>query len=232
MADRAEVVAILVAAGRGERMGTEPPKQFLPLGGVPLLTHGLAALSSAPSVETIILVVPQEDPAPARALAASFPRVRRIVPGGMTRRASVAAGLAVVGEGTDYVLVHDAARPLAGPRLAEAVLAAARRWGAAIPGVPVRDTVKQVAGGEVVRTVPRESLATIQTPQAFRTDWLRRAHEEVPATAAAPDDAALLEVLGLPVAMVEGQRDNLKVTDPEDLALAEILLARRGRGPS
>jgi 2-C-methyl-D-erythritol 4-phosphate cytidylyltransferase len=209
-------------------MGLQRPKPFLSLGGAPMVAHALAALEAAPSVDGVVLVVPPDDPGPSRALAASFPKVRRVVPGGETRRASVAAGLDEVGD-AGFVLVHDAARPLATAALVEEVLAEARRSGAAVPGVPVADTLKEVEGETVSRTVDRERMVAIQTPQAFRTDWLRRAHAEVPADAPATDDAALLEALGIEVRVVPGEPDNLKVTREADLGLAEALLARRGR---
>lgn len=220
------VVAVVVAAGRGERLGGERAKQFLRLDGRPMAVHALTALAAAPSVHALVLVVPPDDPAAGRELAGGVPEPVAVVPGGAERRDSVAAGLEAAGEAA-FVLVHDAARPLASSALAESVLAAARQWGAAVPGLPVTDTLKRVEGDRVAATVDRSGLVAVQTPQAFRSDWLRRAHAEAPADAPATDDAALLEAIGLDVRVVPGEPNNLKVTRAGDLELAEALLSRR-----
>jgi 2-C-methyl-D-erythritol 4-phosphate cytidylyltransferase len=213
-------------------MGGERPKQFLSLAGRPLLVHALDTLNASPLVDELVLVAPVADLAEARELAAPFAKLRAVVEGGKSRRASVAAGLAAAGPESGILVVHDAARPLLRPELVARVVEAARLSGAAVPALPVRDTVKRVEGGKVLGTVPREPLVTVQTPQAFRADWLRRAHAEVGEEVSAPDDAALLEALGLPVVVVPGQGDNLKVTESRDLELAGILLdRRRGGGP-
>lgn len=150
-----------------------------------------------------------------------------VVPGGTTRAGSVRNGLAAVPATADVVVVHDAARPLAGPALFEAVVEAVRRPdgpAAAVPGLPVSDTVKRVDGARVVATVDRSDLVAVQTPQAFRADGLRRAHA---GAGEATDDAALIESLGLAVVVVPGDPGNLKVTTPEDLVVAAALLERR-----
>jgi 2-C-methyl-D-erythritol 4-phosphate cytidylyltransferase len=150
-----------------------------------------------------------------------------VVAGGETRAASVRAGLAAVPADVDAVLVHDAVRPLATPELSARVLAAvAGGADGAVPGVPVVDTLKRVQGDRVETTVDRAELVAVQTPQAFRADVLRRAHA---GEGDATDDAALVEAVGGTVVVVAGERDNLKVTWPEDLAVAEALLAARER---
>jgi len=139
----------------------------------------------------------------------------RCVPGGRRRRDSVAAGLGAVGD-AEIVAVHDAARPLVSPQLIEAVIAAARQHGAATAAIPCVDTIKRVEGGMVVETLPREALVAVQTPQAFSTALLRRAHALRPSEDAS-DDCLLVEWLGEPVAVVPGEVGNRKITHPEDL---------------
>ena len=213
------VWAIVVAGGNGSRFGG--PKQFAHVGGRPLVEWSLEAAASC--VDGVVLVVPEDqlDTAP------RFDRTGAdvVVAGGPTRAASVRAGLAAVPDAAAVVVVHDAARPLASPALFRAVIGAViddGRVGGAIPGVPVTDTLKEVDGGVVAVTVPRDRLVAVQTPQAFRADVLRSAHaggEE------ATDDAALVEQQGGTVVVVAGEPGNLKVTVERDLALVELALA-------
>ena len=214
-----QVAAILVAAGSGSRFGGARPKQFATLAGRPVLRH--AAERLAPHVG---LLQPVGDPAPILQALAGLPHLPA-VPGGATRQASVRAGLeALAPYAPDVVLVHDAARPLFPPGTVDDLLRALRSCPGALPAAPVSDTLKRAVAGQVVATVPREGLHRAQTPQAFRFDVLLRLHR-----AAAPDgltdDAALLEAAGLPVAVVPGSEDNIKLTYPEDLARMERLLA-------
>ena len=214
-----QVAAILVAAGSGSRFGGARPKQFATLAGRPVLRH--AAERLAPHVG---LLQPVGDPAPILKALAGLPHLPA-VPGGATRQASVRAGLeALAPFAPDVVLVHDAARPLFPPGTVDDLLRALRSCPGALPAAPVSDTLKRAVAGQVVATVPREGLHRAQTPQAFRFDVLLRLHR-----AAAPDgltdDAALLEAAGLPVAVVPGSEDNIKLTYPEDLARMERLLA-------
>lgn len=205
--------AVVVAGGAGRRFGS--PKQFTALHGRPVVAWSVAAARTV--AERVILVLPA-DGAPADLDHGADV----VVPGGDTRSASVRAGLAAVPAAAEVIVIHDAARPLAGPALFERVVAAVAAGGAAgaVPGLPVADTVKQVAGEVVVATVPRHDLVTVQTPQAFRSDALRRAHA---AGADATDDAGLVEALGLVVVVVPGDPTNLKVTTPGDIALAAVL---------
>jgi 2-C-methyl-D-erythritol 4-phosphate cytidylyltransferase len=228
------VTALVVAAGEGRRFGGPTPKQFLPLGGLPLLAHTLRALAVPGLVDALVVAVPPGEEARCRAevlapLALPIPVV--LLPGGTERQASVRAALARVEAQADLVLIHDGVRPFVPRRDLEAVIAAARAHGAAILGVPVRDTLKRAGPhGEplrVIETVRREGLWAALTPQAFRRDLILRAHEAVEEGAsAATDDAVLVERLGHPVALVPGSRANIKITDPDDLAIAEALLAR------
>jgi 2-C-methyl-D-erythritol 4-phosphate cytidylyltransferase/2-C-methyl-D-erythritol 2,4-cyclodiphosphate synthase len=228
--------AIVVAAGRSARMGGQD-KLFASLGGRPLLEWSIAALARAPEVGRIVLVV-----APGRESYLApirLDRVVAVVPGGSHRGASVEAGfraLEALEDGDELsandrvVLVHDGARPLVTPALVSAVAAAAAAHGAAIPVVPVADTLKRVADGLVGMTVDRSDLVAAQTPQGVRASLLRRAFEAFPAsgTRRFSDEASLLEACTIPVHPIPGDPVNLKVTTPADLRYAEALLGGAG----
>jgi 2-C-methyl-D-erythritol 4-phosphate cytidylyltransferase len=214
-------VALIVAAGRGERLGAECPKALVELAGRPLLQWSVEVLLGVAAIERIVVALPKDVPAPAGTTG---------VPGGTVRSESVRLALAAAGAG-DHVLVHDAARPLLTVELVEAVLGAAAREGVdgAIAAAPVTDTVKRADGeGVVSETLERSSLWAVQTPQVFRRAALERALE-APAEvlARATDDAWLVERLGGRVMVVPAPRENLKVTTPLDLTIAETLLAAR-----
>lgn len=214
-----DVWAIIVAGGSGSRFGDSIPKQFLELGGLRLIDWALAAAGAA--CDGVIAVLP------AAHLDATLPAGVTAVAGGPTRSTSVRAGLVAVPDDTGVVVVHDAARPLAGPVLFERVIAAVRAGAdGAVPGVPVADTIKLIDpnAGLVLETLDRSALRAIQTPQAFAADVLRQAHAS---GADATDDAALVEAAGGRVVVVEGDPANLKVTGPDDLVRAEDLLTRR-----
>ncbi len=226
--------AIVLAAGVGRRMGADRPKQFLRLAGRPVLGHTLEAFEQAGSIDQVVLVAPydQVDGCEAFVAASGFGKVSAVVPGGAERQDSVAAGLKAVGDEAEVIAIHDAARPLVGPEQIDAVVAAAREAGAAVVGTPVTDTVKEVAGEWVVKTLDRARLRSVQTPQAFRADLIRRAHREAArAEFVGTDDTVLVERLNMPVVVVEGRWDNLKITTPEDLEIAEDVLRRRGETP-
>ncbi len=216
-------VALIVAAGRGERLGGDRPKALVPLAGRPLLQWSVDVLRSVSSIERIVVALPSGVSAPAGTIG---------VPGGAVRSESVRLALAAAGEG-DPVLVHDAARPLLRSELAERVIAAALAEGvdAAIAAASVTDTIKRVgegAGNTVSETLDRSGLWAVQTPQVFRRAALERALD-VPdeVLAQATDDAWLVERAGGRVVVVQAPRENLKVTTPLDLALAELLIASR-----
>jgi 2-C-methyl-D-erythritol 4-phosphate cytidylyltransferase len=206
-----EIWAIVVAAGEGRRFGR--PKQFAFLGGRPVIEWSLEASRSV--ARGVVAVVPESFvKSPGIGKGAD-----RVMAGGPTRAASVRRGLAAVPENADVVVVHDAARPLASRELFRAVVEAVVAGAdGAIPGIALADTVKRVRHGHVVETLDRSELVAVQTPQAFRAEALRRAHAE---DSEATDDAGLLEALGLSVAVVPGEYHNLKLTSPEDLAIAE-----------
>lgn len=210
------VWSIVLAAGSGQRYRPDARKQYEPLAGRRVLDWSLDAARAAS--DGVVLVVAEEhrdDPEPGAQV---------VVVGGDTRSASVRAGLAAVPAEAEVIVVHDAARPLAGTALFHEVVAAvAAGADAAIPVVALTDTVKQVVDGRVVGTPDRAGLVAVQTPQAFRAMTLRAAHE---GGAEATDDAALVEQVGGTVLVVPGNPGNLKITHAHDLAVAEVLLGR------
>lgn len=213
-------------------MGGSVPKQFLSLGGEPLIVHSLRILQAAHTVDEIILAVPEADLdycANHLVRRYEFSKVKKVVPGGLERQDSVRLALERVPEETEIVLVHDAVRPFLTGQMVDDVIAAAEKLGAAIIALPMRDTVKQVGSDHVVqRTVDRRPLWLAQTPQAFRRPWLQEAHRKAHAMGIhATDDAFLVESLGHPVAVVEGSGENIKVTRPEDMVIGEAILASR-----
>jgi 2-C-methyl-D-erythritol 4-phosphate cytidylyltransferase len=206
------VWAVVVAAGSGERFGSQ--KQYEQLGDRRVLDWAVAGARTV--ADGVVLVVPAD--------RAGEPEVSvdAVVAGADTRSGSVRSGLRAVPDDVRVVVVHDAARPLAPGSLFAAVVAAVRAGAdAAVPGLPVADTVKQVAGGQVVRTIDRTALVTVQTPQAFDATALRSAHA---GNADAPDDAALVEAAGGRVDVVPGHPRALKLTGPDDLVVAAALL--------
>jgi 2-C-methyl-D-erythritol 4-phosphate cytidylyltransferase len=215
--------AVIVAAGGGSRMrGLD--KLFTEVAGKPLLAHAVAPFQESPALQRIVLVVSAENVARGRAIAGEWglSKVTAVVPGGERRQDSVRLGVEALGQ-CDYVAVHDGARPLVDGRLIARGLEAVRETGAAVPAVPLADTVKEVGrDARVVRTVDRTRLWAVQTPQFFRYDLLLRAHRDHPE--AVTDDAALLEAMGLPVKIFPGDKRNIKVTTPEDLELVRALL--------
>jgi 2-C-methyl-D-erythritol 4-phosphate cytidylyltransferase len=223
--------AVVVAAGRSQRMGFD--KLLTPLGGRPLLLHTLERLFEAGAPEEIILVIRPGSMAEMEAIIAPL-RDRsniRLVDGGAQRQDSVQAGLKAVSDSSEFVMVHDAARPFITKELVDTVLAAAKLSDAAVCGAPCSDSVKEVAeDGLVVRTIDRSNLWSVQTPQIFRTKLLRDAYQAALRTGATfTDDTAVVEKMGHPVRIVLYHGINLKVTTPADWSLAEAFL-RTGEG--
>ncbi len=225
-------VALVPAAGRGLRMGGPVPKQFLSLGGRPILIQSLRMLQTSPVIHEIVLAVPQTElqycldhiVAPGE-----FGKVTKVVPGGAQRQDSVRHALAEVSEDTEIVLVHDAVRPFLTLEMIRNVVQAAVEHGAAIVALPMRDTVKYVgADGIIQKTVDRRPLWLAQTPQAFRRAWLEEGHRKALLNGTqATDDSDLVELIGKPVVVVEGSGENIKVTRPEDLVIGEAILRSR-----
>ena len=223
-------VALVLAAGAGERLGTDTPKAFLPIAGTTMLRAAVDAACGCPEIETVVAVVPAGWERRAEALLPSTTPVR-VATGGSSRQESVRLALEAISAQAETVVCHDAARPFAAPELFSTVLAALADAEGAVPVIPVPDTVKRVRDGTVVETVARDELALAQTPQAFVAAALRAAHERAAAEGfSATDDAALLEWAGYKVRTVLGDPANFKVTTPEDLARAELLLS--GRPPT
>jgi 2-C-methyl-D-erythritol 4-phosphate cytidylyltransferase len=205
------ISGIVVAAGEGARFGV--PKQFEAVAGIRLVDRAVEAVELA--CDELVVVLPGGVSWDGKPVTAS-------VPGGSTRSASVRAGLDAIAGSATVVVVHDAARPLAPPSLFDAVISAVRAGAdAAVPGLPISDTVKRVDDDRVVETISRDGLVAVQTPQAFRVDALRAAHA---AAGDATDDAALVEAGGGRVVVVPGDSRNLKITTPADLVVAAALL--------
>jgi len=225
------VVAIIPAAGEGRRMGSAVEKQFLHLRGIPILAHTLRVFDQSPEVDGIVLVVaPQQRRALENEVLGPHPceKLLRVIDGGPERQDSVANGLRAIPLECELVVVHDGVRPLVSIDLLEAVLKAAHHYGAAIAAIPAGDTVKQAENQKVVATLERETIWLAQTPQVFHADLLRRAYEKAARDQAiVTDDAALVERIGVAVHLVRGSPENIKVTTPADLIIAEAILANR-----
>jgi 2-C-methyl-D-erythritol 4-phosphate cytidylyltransferase len=216
-----QAAAIILAAGAGRRLGAEIPKSFLEIGDRPMLAVAAGAAAASPAIAAIVVAAPAGFEEAARSCIEGLSVASTVVVGGVTRQASVRAALAVL-EGPEIVAVHDAARPFAPPDLfTDVVRAVAAGTDGAIPVVAVTDTVKRLDGLRVVDTVARDDLGLAQTPQAFRVEALRRAHEEATeAGDSVTDDAMLLERVGEVVAL-PGDPRNFKITTMLDLARAE-----------
>jgi 2-C-methyl-D-erythritol 4-phosphate cytidylyltransferase len=218
-----KVGAIIVAAGSSTRMeGLD--KLFTLVSGRPLLAHAVAAFEECWSVQKIVVVLSDANLELGTAMLADqrFTKIAGVCTGGARRQDSVHCGLQTLGE-VDWVAVHDGGRPLIRPGMIARGLEAARETGASVPVVPLVDTIKEVdASDAIVRTLDRSRLRAAQTPQCFRYDLLLRAHHEI--TEDATDDAAMMERLGVSVKTYGGRRRNIKITTPDDLALAEAWL--------
>jgi 2-C-methyl-D-erythritol 4-phosphate cytidylyltransferase len=234
-----KVVAVIPAAGSGQRMGTAIPKQFLTLGDVPLLLYSLQAFERSASISEVILVVPKEE----RELTLSdiverhgIKKVLKIVAGGATRQESVYHGLKETDPEAEIVVIHDAVRPFVTEDLIERSIEAARKGAGAIVAVPMKETVKEVEpDGHILRTLDRSRLWLAQTPQTFRRALLQEAYRKAECDRFhATDDAAVMEHVGEKIVIVPGRWDNIKITTAEDLQMAEAILAgrRRQRAPA
>lgn len=215
--------AILLCAGRGQRLGAGVEKALAPLAGRPLFAWSLETLQRSPAIEAIVMVGPVSKLK--HALAATGIAAGKIVAwteGGRERQQSVGRGLHVLPEGFTHVAIHDAARALVSCDLVNRVLLDAEEYGATLAALPLEDTLKRGTLNHVEATVPRASIWRAQTPQAFRRDWIEAAHAE--AHGNATDDAALVEALGHPVRLTTGEALNFKITTAQDLALAEAWL--------
>lgn len=220
---------VLPAGGTGTRLGRRTPKQFLRLGGEPILIVTLRHFLRHPDVECVVVAAPAAHAARTRALVGGSAGHRRVqvVPGGLTRQASVRCGLDALPAGLDLVLVHDAVRPFITRALVDAVVAAAAADGAAVCALPIAETVKRVRDGVVEATLDRSVLWAAQTPQGFRVELLREAHDKARRDGIeATDDAMLVERLGHAVRVVPGLVGNVKITTPADLRASRGRIAR------
>jgi 2-C-methyl-D-erythritol 4-phosphate cytidylyltransferase len=224
----------VVAAGSGVRFGGQTPKQYLPIGGVPMVLWALRPFTSHPEVAHVVLVLPPSDAAHPPgflsalvALSPSSGQALSIVPGGVHRGDSVRAGLAALPHDCLVILVHDGARPFPERTVIDLVIGHARRGEGACPAIPLSDTLKEVDPSDstrITRTRPRARLWRAQTPQGFPRKLLEEAHARAARTGhRATDDSALVESMGHPVRLVPDSSRNIKITTPEDLALAELL---------
>ena len=227
------VVAVIPAAGLGIRMGGNTPKQYLSLGGMPLLVYSLKVFQHLEFIREVILSVPASDVDYCwREIVKPFglEKVTQVVAGGSRRQDSVRNGLEAISDQPDGVLVHDGVRPFIDQQIVRNVIDCAGQTGAAVVAMPIHDTVKRVNhSGIIQETLKREELWQIQTPQVFRYDWLVEAHNQAELHQwDVTDDAALIERMGYPVSVVEGSCFNIKMTKPDDLVLGEAILETMG----
>jgi 2-C-methyl-D-erythritol 4-phosphate cytidylyltransferase len=220
--------AIIAAAGTGSRMASDRPKQFLQLAGTPIICHTLAPFEQCDSIHEVIVVLQSEEAAAFLTLAGKrgLRKLSRVVPGGTTRADSVQRGLMAIRPATaGLVVVHDGVRPFVTVEEIESVVAVAESNGAAILVAPVTDTIKQVSGTSIATTLDRTQLRRALTPQCFRYELLRKAFEQADVNdPSLTDESALVEKIGVPVTMIEGNSRNIKITTPQDLLIAEALL--------
>jgi len=225
--------AIIVAAGEGRRIGGEVPKTYLPVCGRPMVLRTLDQFFSAQAIEEVVLVIAADEFLRCETMLrddsglANRPWI--LQSGGPTRQQSVKKGLEKIGSDTDIVVIHDGARPFVSPALIDRCVQATRDKGAVVVGVPVRDTIKIVSNDRWVQTtLSRSSLWAIQTLQVFRKQWIVEAHDRAAREAfEATDDAMLVERIGKPVFVVDGESTNIKITTPEDVWFAEALLREK-----
>lgn len=221
--------AIVPAAGRSVRMGED--KLFLPLGEVPVILRTLRTLESSAYITEIIIATREELIVPLGQLCkeAALTKVTKIVVGGETRSASVLAGIREADPASELIAIHDGDRPLVTVEIVNAAIEKAAERGAAAPAVPVKDTIKRAANGMVAGTLDRSELYAVQTPQVFEHGLILGALEKaVTEGAELTDDCSAVERIGMPVCLTEGSYDNIKLTTPEDLAVAEAILERWG----
>lgn len=221
--------AVVPAAGSGTRMGGQD-KLLLPLGDFPVLVHTLRALDESACIQEIVVVTRQDLIVPIGQLCKdyAFSKVTKVVLGGATRTESVLAGVREVSERASLIAIHDGARPLVTTPIIDAAVLRAEECGAAAPAVPVKDTIKVAENGVVKSTPDRATLFAIQTPQVFMAELILGALTKAVQDGASPtDDCAAVERLGIPVALTEGSDENIKITTPTDLLVAEGILSGR-----
>ncbi len=230
--DRTKTVAVIPSAGLGVRMGNIQPKQFMDFNGKPLLATTLEPFQRCQAVDAMILVVPSNDIDYCREEIVekfSLDKVKCIIPGGERRQDSVRMGVEAVSGSFELVLIHDGVRPVITESFIQRVIDAARVHRAVITGLPAKETVKAIdKDGEVVHTYNREKVWLIQTPQVFRYDDVFAAHQKACQEdwKGATDDSFLLEKMGIPITVIEGAENNIKITTPNDFELAKFYIER------
>jgi 2-C-methyl-D-erythritol 4-phosphate cytidylyltransferase len=227
-----KTVAVIPSAGRGERMKEELNKPYLLLAEKPILAHTLFPFEESPLIhELIVIVAPREIEYCKREVIEAFriSKVSHVLAGGKERQDSIWEGLKMVPPDCEIVIIHDGVRPLVTKRFIESSIEAAQRYGAVVTAIPLKDTVKMVSRErEVIETPVRHTLMAIQTPQAFRFEVIRKAYDKAYRDGFyGTDDSSLVERIGIKVKVIPGIYENIKITTPEDLILAEALLKRR-----
>ena len=227
--------AVIPAAGQGRRMKSYLNKQFILLRGMPIIVHTLRVFQDAEVISNIVLVCASGEEEYYRQEILSNYGISKptvVVAGGSERQDSVCCGLQTINDSSDYVMIHDGARPLLTVDLINRLAEEAKVTGAVVAGVPVKDAIKRTdAGGMITDTLMRERLWSIQTPQVFSLELIQKAHKQASAAEFfGTDDAALVERLGVPVRVIPGSYENIKITTPEDIVVAEAILKRRGLG--
>jgi 2-C-methyl-D-erythritol 4-phosphate cytidylyltransferase len=230
---RVTAAGLIVAAGRGERMGSEVPKAMLTVAGQPLLAHTLRVFEESAAIDQVVVVVPEEYlgvVAEEVVDALGMRKVQQVVAGGSSRQESVLAGLKALDSGCRLVAIHDGARPLVTAGLIDRVVAQAARHEAAALAIRPSDTVRRGEGEIFQVTLDRQKLWLMQTPQAFSYDLILAAHRKaLEGGYEGTDDVSLVEAMGQTVRVVEGRRENIKVTIPEDLLFVEAVLSGRAQ---
>lgn len=225
------VSCILAAGGSGTRMGADINKIFLDILGIPVIARTLSVLNNSDFIDEIIIVTKEQDLAGCHDIVREFNinKVKTITVGGSTRQESVRNGLFEVSGNADIVMVHDAARPLVTPYHLEEVINAAKEYGAAALGVPEKNTLKQIdSDGFIVQTVDRSMIYAIHTPQVFTKELIEKMYQYANENSiSATDDCMLAEVMGIKIKMIEDSYENIKVTTPDDLVIAERILENR-----
>lgn len=229
-----KTIALITAAGKGQRMQSSIPKQYLSLGGKPILAQTLQVFEECSSIDGIYIIVPQDQMDRVQKDIVEryhFKKVFKVVRGGKIRQLSVWNGLKAIRSDCAIVVVHDGVRPLITRRLITQSIEVAQKNGAAVVAVLSKDTVKRAASGKKIQTLPREEIWLAQTPQTFQFPLLMKAYQKAHQDdILGTDDAFLVERLGHPITLVTGDYSNIKITTPEDLALAETLFPRVKKG--
>jgi|YNPMSStandDraft_2_1061718.scaffolds.fasta_scaffold03869_3 2-C-methyl-D-erythritol 4-phosphate cytidylyltransferase len=223
---------IIPAGGIGKRFGSQVPKQFVDLAGIPILVHTIRIFDTVEDVVSIVIAVHNEWFTYTKEIVEKYKceKVKEIIIGGQERQDSVFNGLLTETiKNSEIVLVHDAVRPFASPKLVQTIISETEDFGAVIPGIPPKETVKEVNNkGLVVKTLERNKLSLIQTPQGFWTDIITSAYRKAKeASFIGTDEASLVEFIGYKVTIVDGEDENIKITTPFDLKVAELIMQEK-----